>query len=374
MKLGIFMQPLHLSGAPYHAMYDMDIACAIHADKVGYDELWMGEHTSQRTEPVTNALQFLSTLIPLTERIKLCTGVLNLPHHHPARIAADAAMFDHMSKGRFIMGIGPGGLASDFEVYKSDHKASGAMLASCYQMIRAIWNTDAPYDLKTAHHEVSIKNTVHEDLGVGLMPVPYQNPFPRVATSAMSNFSSTAKLAGANDWDVISANFNLASTVASHWQAYTDGALSAGVKPDRRNWRVARSVFVADSQAEADEYLARETNALATYFDFMVTHLKAIGYASIFKSRPDMTDDEVNIEHCIREMVIAGDANSVVEQLVAFSEKTGPFGTLLTTFHEWDDEPLWRRSMELTAKQVMPRLSEYMEPRLADKQQVEYAQ
>jgi alkanesulfonate monooxygenase SsuD/methylene tetrahydromethanopterin reductase-like flavin-dependent oxidoreductase (luciferase family) len=73
-------------------------------------------------------------------------------------------------------------------------------------------------------------------------------------------------------------------------------------------------------------------------------------------------------------MVIAGDANSVADQLVAFSEKTGPFGTLLTTFHEWDDEPLWRRSMELTAKQVMPKLSEYMEPRLAEAEQVEYAQ
>ncbi|WP_420997957.1 LLM class flavin-dependent oxidoreductase [Cupriavidus sp. 30B13] len=365
MKLGIFMQPLHLSGAPYHAMYDMDLACAIHADKVGYDELWMGEHTSQRTEPVTNALQFLSALIPVTERIKLCTGVLNLPHHHPARIAADAAMFDHMSKGRFIMGIGPGGLASDFEVYKSDHRSSGAMLASCYDMVRAIWNSSAPYDLETAHHKVSIRNTVNEALGVGLMPTPYQDPFPRVATSAMSNFSSTAKLAGSKDWDLISANFNLPSTVASHWQSYSEGAQAAGVKADWRNWRVARSVFVTDSQAQADEYLARETNALSKYFDFMVTHLKAIGYAGIFKTRPEMTDDEVSVEHCVKEMVIAGDAKSVVDQLVAFSETTGPFGTLLTTFHEWDDEALWRRSMELTAQHVMPKLSEYMDGHLA---------
>ncbi|MGF6779216.1 LLM class flavin-dependent oxidoreductase [Paraburkholderia sp. GAS334] len=374
MKLGIFMQPLHLLGTPYHEMYDMDFACAIHADKVGYDEFWMGEHTSQRTEPVTNALQFLSALIPVTERIKLCTGVLNLPHHHPARIAADVAMFDHMSKGRFIMGIGPGGTASDFEVYKSDHKASGAMLASCYQMIRAIWNSEAPYDLESAHHKVSIKNTVNESLGLGLMPAPYQNPFPRVATSAMSNLSSTARLAGANDWDVISANFNLPLTVASHWQSYTDGAQSAGVKPDRRNWRIARSVFVADSQAQADEYLARKTNSLATYFNLMATLLKSVGYANILKARPDMSDDEITVDYCVKEMVIAGDAKSVVDQLVAFSETTGPFGTLLTTFHEWDDEPLWRRSMELTAKEVMPKFSEYMEPRLAEAEQAEYAQ
>lgn len=365
MKLGMFMQPLHLAGAPYHHMYDMDFACAVHADKVGYDELWVGEHTSQRTEPITNALQFLSALIPVTERMKLCTGVLNLPHHHPARIAADAAMFDHMSKGRFVMGIGPGGLVSDYEVFQSDHKSSAAMLASCYKMIRAIWESSAPYDLETSHHKVSIRNSVNEALGVGLMPVPYQNPFPRVATSAMSNYSSTAKLAGANDWDIISANFNLPSTVASHWAAHEEGAEGAGVKVDRRNWRVARSVFVTDSRQEAEDYLARETNSLNQYFNFMVTHLKAIGYASLFKSRPEMTDDEVSVEHCVNEMVIAGDAKSVVDQLVAFSEKTGPFGTLLTTFHEWDDETLWRRSMELTSKKVMPKFSEYMAPRLA---------
>ncbi|MNH85954.1 3,6-diketocamphane 1,6 monooxygenase [compost metagenome] len=77
-----------------------------------------------------------------------------------------------------------------------------------------------------------------------------------------------------------------------------------------------------------------------------------------------MTDEEVTVDHCIKEMVIYGDVNSVTEQLVAFSEQTGPFGTLMTTFHEWDDEALWRRSMELTAQQVMPRLNDYMTPRL----------
>lgn len=364
MKLGMFMQPLHVTSAPYHDMYDMDFACAVHADKVGFDELWVGEHTSQRTEPITNALQFLSALIPATQHMKLCTGVLNLPHHHPARIAADAAMFDHMSKGRFIMGIGPGGLVSDYEVFQSDHKNSAAMLASCYKMIRAIWDSTAPYDLETSHHKVAIRNSVNEHLGVGFMPVPYQNPFPRVATSAMSNNSSTAKLAGANDWDIISANFNLPATVASHWAAHTEGANSAGIKVSRRNWRVARSVFVTDSRQEAEEYVARENNSLRTYFDFMVTHLKAIGYAGLFKTSPDMSDDDVNVDHCINEMVIAGDVNSVVEQLVEFSKKTGPFGTLLTTFHEWDDEAMWRRSMELTAQGVMPKLSEYMESQL----------
>jgi alkanesulfonate monooxygenase SsuD/methylene tetrahydromethanopterin reductase-like flavin-dependent oxidoreductase (luciferase family) len=180
MKLAMFMQPLHHKGWDYHEMYDQDIACAVHADSVGFDELWVGEHTSQRTEPITNALQFLSTLIPLTRRMKLCTGVLNLPHHFPARIAADAAMFDHMSKGRFIMGIGPGGLASDFEVYGSNGKDRGQMMVDCYEMIRAIWNSGAPYDLSSGQYQVSLTEAVHHELEIGYMPTPFQKPFPPV--------------------------------------------------------------------------------------------------------------------------------------------------------------------------------------------------
>jgi alkanesulfonate monooxygenase SsuD/methylene tetrahydromethanopterin reductase-like flavin-dependent oxidoreductase (luciferase family) len=369
MKLAMFMQPTHSKGWKYHEMYAQDLACAIHADEVGFDEVWVGEHTSQRPEPITNALQFLSTLIPLTNRIKLCTGVVNLPQHSPARLAADVAMFDHMSKGRFILGIGPGGLASDSEVFGCDRKIGAQMMLSCYEMIRAIWNAQPPYDLSTSHHQVSIQNTVNHELQLGYMPTPYQQPFPRVATSAMSYLSSTAKLAGAQDWDLMSANFNTTATVASHWQAYVQGAQGAGHTPEPRNWRVARSVFVADSQAQAEDYLAQETCSLRVYFEYILNTLVSLNYIDIFKSRPDMTDAEVTVDHCIKEMVIYGDSKSVVEQFVAFSEVTGPFGTLMTTFHEWDNEALWRRSMELMVQQVMPQLRDYMTPRLGEQQQ-----
>jgi alkanesulfonate monooxygenase SsuD/methylene tetrahydromethanopterin reductase-like flavin-dependent oxidoreductase (luciferase family) len=143
-----------------------------------------------------------------------------------------------------------------------------------------------------------------------------------------------------------------------------DGALSAGHSPDARNWRIARSVFVADSQAQAEDYLAHESCSLRVYFEYILNVLVSMNYVDIFKTRPDMADDEVTVDHCIKEMVIFGDSKSVAEQLMDFSEKVGPFGTLMTTFHEWDNEALWRRSMELVAQQVMPQLRDYMTPRL----------
>src|SRR3546814_15967367 len=81
--------------------------------KLGYDEVFVGEHYTATSEPITDPLQFLATLIPETRSIKLGTGVFNLPQHHPLQIAGNAALFDNLSGGRLLMGIGPGGLGSE---------------------------------------------------------------------------------------------------------------------------------------------------------------------------------------------------------------------------------------------------------------------
>ena len=98
-------------------MLEEDLEAVIHADALGFDDVWIGEHFSSMTEPITSPLMFLAKAIPLTKRVRLCTGVLNLPQQHPAVVAGFAAMFDHLANGRFLMGIGPGGLPSDFELF-----------------------------------------------------------------------------------------------------------------------------------------------------------------------------------------------------------------------------------------------------------------
>ena len=99
MKLAFFMMPLHSLKLSYKEMYDMDVEAALYADQLKFDEFWVGEHVTAKVEPVSNILQFLSALIPQTSHMKLCTGVLNLPQHHPARIAADVAIAIHNMPG-----------------------------------------------------------------------------------------------------------------------------------------------------------------------------------------------------------------------------------------------------------------------------------
>ena len=116
MRLGQFMMPLHPAGRPLHAYLAEDTEKALLMDKLGFDELFIGEHFSAATEPYPSPLMFAASLLPRTERLIFATGVINAPLRHPAMVAAEAAQFDHMSKGRFILGIGTGSTPTDIEL------------------------------------------------------------------------------------------------------------------------------------------------------------------------------------------------------------------------------------------------------------------
>lgn len=356
MRLGLFMMPLHGMHLSYTEMYEQDLQAVLHADRLGYDEVFVGEHYSAKVEPISDPLQFMSVALPQTRGIVFGTGVLNLPHHHPAKVAADVALFDHMSRGRFVMGIGPGGLASDFELFGTTDQDRGAMMVECIEMVHAIWASEPPYRLNGRFWNIELAETVQDDLGIGPIPTPYQKPFPPIAVSAMSPRSGTARLAGERGWSCISANFNPIGHTRTHWEAYAEGAERAGRRPDRASWRVARSILVTESDAEAADYLLNPASSVYRYFHYLRTQLGRAGLVRIFKDNPEMSDEACTVEHCLDAMVIAGSARTVTEKLAAVVEATGGFGTLEATFHEWDDEALWRRSMTLLANEVMPAL------------------
>lgn len=365
MKLGLFMMPLHKVGSlDYTAMYQQDLEAIVHADRLGYDEAWVGEHYTAKPEPITNPLQFMSALIPLTERIRFGTGVLALGHHHPAKVAGDVAMFDHMSRGRFILGIGPGGLGTDFELFGlEDPPLRGQRMLDCIELVEKIWASDPPYRIEGRFWTIKVDDARFPELEVGIIPKPYQKPFPPLTTSAMNVRSGMAKLAGERGWSLISANFNPVIHVAGHWERYCEGCEAAGRRPDRRLWRVARSILVTGSDAEAEDYLADPDNGLLDYFRYLRIQLSAGGMINIFKPDETMDDALIDDRFCVDAMVIAGSPKTVLDRLVDVVDQTGPFGTLLAAFHHWDRAPLWRRSMALLAEEVAPALGKLMRER-----------
>jgi alkanesulfonate monooxygenase SsuD/methylene tetrahydromethanopterin reductase-like flavin-dependent oxidoreductase (luciferase family) len=361
MQLGLFMMPLHDPKRPYLDVLRDDREAILLAEELGYDEAWVGEHYSAAPEPIPDPLQFMATLIPVTKRIRFATGVLNLPQHHPAQVAGNVALFDHLCRGRYIMGVGPGGLGTDFELFKTFDKDRYEMLVESVEMIHAIWASDPPYRIPGKYWDVTIATQCQPRLGLGPMLKPYQRPHPPLAVSAMSPASSTARLAGERGWGLVSANFMPVGHARSHWEQYCVGAERAGRRADRASWRLARSILVTESDAEAQEYLADDDSAFGWYYAYLRDNLGNYNLLKIFKPSEDMPDSEVTVQNCMKWMVIAGSPDRVLAQLVALTDEVGWFGTLLVTHKDWDRPELHQRSMRLLAEQVMPRFRRHCE-------------
>ncbi len=187
MRLGMFMMPVHPPDRPFWSTLEEDTEKSLLADTLGFDELWLGEHFSATTEPIPSPMMFFANLIARTRNIAFGTAVINLPNHHPAIVAAEAAQLDHMCKGRFMLGVGPGGLASDFELFKNpDVHARNRMVAEAMTFIEHIWSHDPPYDLKGEFWTIAIKDAIMPELGVGYMPKPYQEGGPPISISLAS--------------------------------------------------------------------------------------------------------------------------------------------------------------------------------------------
>src|SRR5258706_15192673 len=127
---------------------------------------------------------FLASLAHETKKIVLGTGTVNMPNSHPADIAAQVAMLDHMLKGRFIFGISPGGLMSDAEVFGNFKKDRNAIFLESINMVLDIWKGEAPYNLTGQFFSVTTQNTQIPEIGQGAIIKPYQKPHPPIAATA----------------------------------------------------------------------------------------------------------------------------------------------------------------------------------------------
>lgn len=354
MKLGYFTMPLHPPRRSYVETLKEDREAILLADRLGFSEAYVGEHVTDVAESVTSCAAFIASLIHDTKTIKLGTGTLNLPNGHPAQLAATVSMLDNMLEGRFIVGISPGGLPSDWEVFENMGKDRAGMFVECINHMIAIWAGEPPYNLQGKFWNISTEKTMIPDIGQGIIPKPYQKPHPPIVVTAVEPFSRGLTEAAKRGWDPISANFLLPQWVASHWPKYVEGCEAAGRKPDAANWRVAKTVFVADDEATARRYGFGEDSPYRFYYQQLFFKLKRAGRINLFKPSKDTPDEQVTLDTVVDSLVIAGTPESVAEQLLAFRGTTGDFGTLLYCGIDWADAKLARRSMELMAEKVMP--------------------
>lgn len=361
MQLGMFMQPVHDVRRDYTRVLEEDRETIVLADRLGFLECWIGEHFSATTEPITAPLVFLATLIERTRRIKLGTGVFCLPLQHPAVVASQAAMFDHLAQGRFQMGIGSGSLSSDLELFKVGGDVDrGAMVRESINTILAIWAGEPPYVIEGEYWDVRLEDRSRAEFGVGEFPKPLQKPHPPIAVSLMAPGSRTPYLAGERGWIPISgANLVQPRYVREHWEQYAAGCEAAGRRPDPSVWRVARSVVVGSSDAEAEDYLLDPDGPMAYWFAYTIAGFRNRGALHLLRPDEHAADGgeppEEDWTAIARSMVAWGSPATVAEKIAALRDETGDFGVLTVTAHEWDDADFARRSLTRLAREVMPR-------------------
>ncbi|MBV9557193.1 MAG: LLM class flavin-dependent oxidoreductase [Pseudolabrys sp.] len=360
MRLGYFTMPVHPLHRKWEETLREDREQFILCDKLGFYDAFMGEHLTDRAESITNSMLFLATLISDTKTLKLATGTTNLSQIHPVVIAANAAMFDHLSEGRFIFGISPGALTSDAEALGLLDADRNKMFAEAIDVILEIWKRDTPYDidLPDNRYKVSLGKTAALHFGVGYMAKPYQKPRPEIVGTVVAPFSPGVVLMGKRDFHPLSANFLLPDHLKSHWANYAKGKAEAGQKADIADWRVARNIFVADDDKTAHRYAREDANGPYNfYFSQMGGKMKRSNRLYVFKKYKEQPDDEITHDYIMNNCVIYGSVNKVVDQILALREQTGDFGELVYAGMDWVDPALGKRSMQLMAEQVMPRVN-----------------
>ena len=197
MQLGFFTMPIHPLDKDWRQCLREDQEAFILADELGFTEAYAGEHVTDLAENITSSVVFLASLAGRVKNIRLGTGTVNLPNCHPAHVAGQIAMLDHLLDGKFNFGISPGGLLSDAEAFGTLDQDRNAMFLEAIDMVLAIWTKEAPYNLDGRFWKISTERTLMAEIGQGKMARPLQRPHPPIVVTAVAPFSKGVTAAAA---------------------------------------------------------------------------------------------------------------------------------------------------------------------------------
>jgi alkanesulfonate monooxygenase SsuD/methylene tetrahydromethanopterin reductase-like flavin-dependent oxidoreductase (luciferase family) len=356
MQFGLFMMPLHPPHRAFADAYDRDVDQIVLADQLGFREVWVGEHLTERWELAPAPDLLIAKALALTRRVKVGTGVTLLALHNPVYLAHRLAMLDHMARGRFQWGIGGGGIPTDLSLLGLDHTDPAAVRARSAEVLEVVlklWAADGP----VTHHgrffdvETPAFDPVKER---GYYMKPYQRPHPPIAVAASTPQSSSMRMAGERGWIPMSSSLLSRPYLAGHWRLVEDGARSAGRSAPRAEWRIARDILVGPTPRAARER-ARTVLGRNYVHHQRPNRLGTIQMAST-KLEPSMPDEAVTVDYLMDNVWIVGDPAECADKIQQLHEESGGFGTLLAITTDSDDAGWDHESLRLLQEQVAPRV------------------
>ncbi len=355
VSYGMFIMPFHPPAKPLTRCYDEDLELIVRAEDLGFSEFWIGEHHTMKYENIVMPEMFIARALGETKTIRMGPAPVCLQQHHPAHVAGRLAFLDHLSKGRLNLCFGPGSVTADQELYGVKPKDGASMVSEAIDMILRLWESDPPYEIEGKYWTIRLKDTVDEETGIGYVHKPYQKPHPPIAMPGMSRNSSSMREAGRRGFQPFGHCLVTANVLADMWNSYEAGSGDAGRVADRSQFKIARSIFLADTTKEAEE--KARGNSLGKNYEYIGRLFdKGLG-RKIYKRDLDMSDADCNLDFLMTEQIIAGDVGEVLRRLLEMRDETGGFGTLILMSYDWDDKESWLHSMELFARELMPALN-----------------
>jgi limonene 1,2-monooxygenase len=339
MRFGIFLAPFHRVGENPTLALERDLELISWLDALGYDEAWIGEHHSAGWETIAAPEIFIATAAARTRHIRLGTGVTSLPYHHPFMVAERMVLLDHLTRGRIMLGVGPGALVTDAMMLGIDPSTQRPRMAEALDII---------VRLLTGTEPVTHESDWFRLQDAFLQLRPYTQPcFPIAVASTQSPAGMV--LAGRYGCGVLqlaaAVGVRGAVDLQRQWQIGQEAADAAGQTLSRDQWSLVIPVHLAESRREALD-AARE-GAAAYQLDYFGTIL----------GRPSPVDGPR--EALIDQMVasgtwIVGTPDDCIAGIERYQEATGGFGGLLVLAHEWASREQTLRSYELLARYVVP--------------------
>ncbi|MBX9750640.1 MAG: LLM class flavin-dependent oxidoreductase [Roseococcus sp.] len=337
LNFGIFLAPFHRLGDNPTLALGRDLDLLVALDTLGFDEAWIGEHHSAGWETIASPEIMIAAAAERTKHIKLGSGVTSLPYHHPFLVAQRFVQLDHMTRGRVMLGCGPGALVSDAYMMGIEAHTQRPRMEEALQAITRLLACDGPVTMKTDWFEL-------REARLHLAPYSY----PRFPISVASSTTPSGALAAAkHGLGLISLGAGLPGgpqKLAEQWRMAEAEAAKHGQVMDRKNWRLVVNMHCA----EDDERAMRDCR--------IGERLETETYFGETLGRPPTRTEDPLGDGLKAGTTLVGSPETVakgIERLVAFSE--GGAGGILFRAHEWADREQTLRSYELFARWVMPR-------------------
>jgi limonene 1,2-monooxygenase len=337
LRFGIFLAPFHPVGQNPTLALERDLELIEHLDRLGFDEAWFGEHHSAGYEIIASPEVFIAAAAQRTRHIRLGTGVSSLPYHQPFILADRIVLLDHLTRGRVMLGVGPGALPSDAYMMGIDPARQRDMMEESLEAIL----------LLLAGETVTMETDWFTLVKARLQLRPYQRPMPEVAVAAQIS-PAGPRLAGRFGLSLLSLGATTEGgfdVLGAHWQTTSERAEEFSTTVDRNNWRLVGPMHIADTKEQAIADVAFGLEEWVDYFQ-RVAALPIAPNTDNFASLVDALNAS--------GIAVIGTVEDAIAQIERLQVQSGGFGTYLCMGHEWADTAATRHSYELLARYVAP--------------------